>query len=127
MKVEKIRIERETLDVPEGRAEYREVKLPDHSYIGDPRENMRMPEETIYRVREVSTYTGERKKYLVKVGEEDIFNDLVTIELSDVQFEIDKKVDHERREAFFQKMRHDNEISRIKNLIWYKRLFKIYK
>jgi hypothetical protein len=130
MQVEKIIITKELIDIPDGKSEWIEVKL-DNQFMGVLHEGREYvpatvtEQRTLWKVQRVRTHTGEEKKYLVKVDDRDIFNELEVVERTTFESHL-AKVLHERTRSL--EIHYLKELaqqrSKILRLPWWKRLFK---
>ena len=129
MKVKKIKIEQELMDI-EYNGLYQEASIPEMSYIslkeGEVPETMVTSTITNYEVKQV--WDGkEKENYLVKINDLKVFDDLLHIGINDINEIIDKN-----NRKFYEEMEGDYKLkisSKIKQLennhLW-RRIFKKY-
>lgn len=133
MKVKKIKIEQELLDIPDGMPIYRENVLPELSEVLS--DNQEIPdtmitgEQITYRVRELySGINNLKERYLVKVNEDDIFDDLLKIGDHDINKAITKKFDEGfERVRMETKINKANTKKRLENNPLWRRILKKYE
>lgn len=129
MKVKKVDIKTELLDVPENQP-YLKVAirpqitafLKEGEYIPD---QVSFKEKT-YLFRKVKNQiTKDIDIYAVEVNEDKLFTDLVEITQGFVEEEVERALDKERKYCAFELLPKTKweERQRIKKLSWYKRLF----
>jgi hypothetical protein len=138
MKVEKIDIKKEVLDIPRGKEymdfiERREMsslmckdgEIP--PYIEMTANKVRYLVQKVFQPRPrrengVKPF-AEDKYYLVKIDDRDLFNELLEIRDSLLNELVDKKTNY-YRELIVEEL--DYQKGRIKRLPWYKRLFNMF-
>lgn len=125
MKVTKVDIVTEQLDIQNDRQYLKFVKVsPLHAILKED-ENPQMPENNCIEERYeiIRTYfVGENHRFAVKTDDRKIFNDLINITAHTVSRFVDDKTSHLTYEIQYLRDR----INHMKSLPWYKRLFKIY-
>ena len=127
MKVEKIDIKKEILDIPDNQPIVRFAIRPDLSAIlceegKVPSENVTMREE-VYEVRKYHKNFGEKEKmYLVRVDDNHLFNELAQITQDDLEgLEMNWL---EKFMSFKAPIIRKDVRDSIKGLCWWKRLLK---
>lgn len=136
MKVEKVEIKTEMLDIPDDRGRMDFAVIPPIS-VAMYRNTGEIPEDNLtaqkvtYEVRH-SRYGRTHKTFLVKLDDREIFNDL--FDISNDTFDkavLEKTADYQSQVKRAQDLAIQGieeaqwrVTSRIKNLSWWKRLFK---
>ncbi len=115
MKVEKINITKELLDIPEKRPILKFLKQGNKSRLLDENNLPQMAEEETWIVEKVRDMHGQTKLYLVKADERELFIELIEITNSVLKTKIRKETQAIQEEIF-------RKITEIKNLPWWKRL-----
>lgn len=125
MKVEKINIKKELLDIPEKRPYVRFFKRDKLSVLVDEENPIFNPDRTqeeTWFVEKIRDMHGQNKFYLVKVDERDLFIELISITNSVLKTKIRKAVDEFKKYDLPWILEDEKE--NIRNLSWWKRLFK---
>ena len=128
MKVTKIDFTTEIIDIPEGQWERRYAKLASLnryevlSYDAVPSVDQREYECDVYRVETVRLPTGEKENYLIKAGEKDLAERLFLISDTRLDHLVNDRVEKIYMEGKGRLVRQTKE--QIKQLSWWKRLFK---
>jgi len=132
MKVKKIKIEHELLEIPDDMPYYRELVTP--SVAGMILEEGALPKdittthtELEYRVREVYDGINKKERYLVRINEDNIFDDLLKLGDEDINYKIDEKVREKigRMEALYKLKKSSIKTTLENNPLW-RRIFKKY-
>ena len=123
MKVEKIDIKRESIDIPEGNRIVKFAKHPpiEAHIIHDEAQyvNQAIDNIEVFEVREIKPFGEPVRRYLVKTDENQLFQDLIQIRDELIKEFLDRRSerDHHYFEANLQRQR-----VAIKNLPWWRRL-----
>lgn len=129
MKVKKIKIEQELLDIDHN-GRYQEASTPEVSYMslreGEVPSTMMTSTITNYEVRQI--WNGkEKENYLVKVADLKVFDDLLRIGIDDIQRIVDKQVD-DYKDTLDNKYMMDiiSKKRKLENNPLWRRIFKKY-
>lgn len=133
MKVEKIIIKKEIIDLPDDRNRqiYHVFSPPPISRavrLGEEMGEVTVTEhQEVYEVRRIVGYRGAKvnKKYLVKIDDREVFDDLEIISRDDMQGLINQALEKERENCKETLILELGALKRfIKCLPWWRRLFK---
>jgi len=121
MRVEKIDITKELMDIPDGKDRMEFVKMPSLSGIVlkegvTPSSDTITGERMVYSVEQVREIGEPIRRYLVKESERKLFEDLVVINNAKLE-----RRDDAIRQQWYDDIR--DTVARIKHLPWWKRLF----
>lgn len=121
MKVEKIDITKELMDIPDGKDRMEFVKMPSLSGIVfkegvTPLSDTITGERMVYSVEQVREIGEPIRRYLVKESERKLFEDLVVINNAKLE-----RRDDTIRQQWYDDIR--DTVARIKHLPWWERLF----
>lgn len=126
MKVEKLTIKKELMEIPDGKQiVYFHTWEPISARIlndGEvtPDSAMSAGQQT-FEVQKVSNGKDEPKHYLVAVDDRRIYQELVQISDSTFQAAVDRKTDFYKD---WMKRELEQQRWKIRNMVWWKRLFK---
>jgi len=130
MKVKKIKIEEELMDI-EYNELYQEASMPEMSCrtLNDgesPMEEMMTSTITNYQVKQV--WNGkEKENYLVKINDLKVFDDLLHIGINDINEIIDKNnIEFYKEVGADYNLRISNKIEQLENNPLWRRIFKKY-
>ena len=129
MKVEKIDIKKELLDVPDNRDRVDFIERePLSAYMikeGEMPPNIEMSaSKKTYLIQRVGHFKKIIKNYLVAIDDRELFNELIQITDDLLNRAVDKKTDFWKDRLVEELDRQKWEIKRqIKKLSWYRRLF----
>lgn len=123
MKVEKIEIKKELMEIDPGK---RIVKFAKYGPLmaSAEGETMNAPSREIeeYIVTTVRE-DGEDKNFLVKVDERKLFDELLKVRAGLIEKYVHEKTEYFRMESYWDVERYKN---RIKSLPWWRRLFNLF-
>ena len=126
MKIEKINITKEIIDIPDNIPFIKIAKQK--SFVGIMKENSDIPditqtiEEENWSIQEVKDMYGQIKKYLVKSDNRELFTELLKITDSVLNKKIKKGIDDFKKYDLPLIFKEENK--RIKKLPFWKRLLK---
>ena len=126
MKVEKINITKEIMDIPDNMLFIKIAKQK--SFVAIMKENSDIPnitqtiEEENWMVQRVKDMYGQNKKYLVKTDDKELFTELLKITDSVLNKKIKNGIDNFKKYDLPLLFKEENE--RIKKLPFWKRLLK---
>ena len=135
MKVEKIEIKKELLDIPEGRDRMDFAIIPPMVAMsvreGEILSDSVTAQKVTYMVEQVWTMVDGYKNYLVKVDDRKLFQDLVKITQDMVDKQVFEKTEKLHKDVKLARQQAFEEIKNarwsvsmaIKKLPWYTRLF----
>lgn len=131
MKVEKIKIEKEIIDLETGREYYHEIFVPSlcstFKEEETPENNDINAQRITYEVREVWLNEKFKNRYLVRIDFNGMFNDLLQISVDDFNREVANRT-QELKDSINSKLEMTKRgiIMDIKYLPFWKRLFNIF-